>query len=153
MNPYHVARILVPVDGSIYSHHAAQHAVSLARLHAAELIFLHVVDGAVVEELAHRESDGELRAREHLIENGRVYLGDVARLAVEHGVAHRERIAEGDPCAAICDEATAAAVDLIVMGKVGRRGPRRLLVGSVTRRVIECCDHAVLVVSRPPAVL
>ena len=41
-------------------------------------------------------------------------------------------------------------VDLIVMGKIGRRGARRILVGSITRGVIECSDRAVLVITGPP---
>jgi nucleotide-binding universal stress UspA family protein len=121
----------------------------LARAHAAEVIFLHVVDSTVVEQLAQRQGDGESRARDRLFENGGVYLTDAARLAEEAGVPHREEIREGDPCTVICEAAAAAAADMVVMGKVGRRGPRRLLVGSVTRRVIEGGDHAVLVVSEP----
>ena len=58
-------------------------------------------------------------------------------------------IAEGDPCAVICDTAGAQDVDLIVMGKIGRRGARRILMGSVTRRVIESSDRPVLVVGAP----
>ena len=148
---YQISRVLVPVDGSEFSRYAAEHGVRLAQTHGAETIFLHVVDSEVVEQLAQRETDGELRARNRLFENGRVYLQDVARLADERKVPHREQIQEGDPCTVICEAADAAGADLIVMGKMGRRGARRILVGSITRGVIECCDRAVLVVSGPPA--
>jgi nucleotide-binding universal stress UspA family protein len=37
-------------------------------------------------------------------------------------------------------------VDLIVIGQVGSRGPRRILIGSVTERVIEHAPCPVLVV-------
>lgn len=154
---YHVARILVPVDGSEFSRNAAEHAVRLARALGAaaqgpptELIFLHVVDSQIIEQLAQQRRDGEAEVRDRLFEQGRIYLQDVARLAGEHAVPHQEDVQEGDPCTVICDTATARDVGLIVMGKIGRRGARRILVGSITRRVIECCDRAVLVVTGLP---
>jgi len=147
---YHLGRILVPVDGSECSRFAAEHATRIAQALGGELILLHVVDSQVVDQLAQREDDGEPRVRDRLIENGRVYLQDVAKLAEARNVPHSEQIQEGDPCSVICDAAAAANVNLIVMGKMGRRGARRILVGSITRRVIECSDRAVLVVSAPP---
>ena len=86
---YRIGRILVPVDGSECSRHAAEHGVRLAQVHGAAVIFLHVVDSQVVEQLAQQETDNE-QARERLFENGRVYLQDVARLAAERNLPHRE---------------------------------------------------------------
>ncbi len=148
--PYRVARILVPIDGSEFSRYAAEVAVRLAVAYGSELLFLHVVDNQVVDALAHEHADGERQVRERLSEQGHIYLKDVARLADEYGLAHRESVEEGDPCAAICDTAVHNDVDLIVMGKIGRRGARRILVGSITRGVIECSDRAVLVITGPP---
>ena len=145
-----IARILVPVDGSEYSRHAAQHAVRIGQAYGAEVVFLHVVDDQLVSQLADLEADGRERARERLAAQGAVHLRDVAQLAEQYGLAHREQVAEGDPCAVIADMAVHLGVDLLVMGKIGRRGTRRILVGSVTRRVIESVDLPVLVVSAPP---
>jgi nucleotide-binding universal stress UspA family protein len=142
---------MVPVDGSEFSRFAAEHAARVAQAYGAELILLHVVDEQVIEDLAQNANhDRALQVREQLRENGQMYLRDAARIADESHVAHREMIAEGDPCTVICDTATAQDVDLIVMGKIGRRGARRILMGSVTRRVIECTDKPVLVVGRRP---
>jgi nucleotide-binding universal stress UspA family protein len=144
-------RILVPTDGSEFSRYAAEHAVRLAQEYGAEVVFLHVVDDQIVGQLAHWEAhDGEAHARERLVEQGQIYLRDVARLAEGRGVAHREVIAEGDPCAVICDNATHYRVRLIVMGKIGRRGLRRILIGSITRRVIESTELPILIVTQPP---
>lgn len=149
----HIVRVLVPVDGSEFSRFAAENAARVAQAYAAELILLHVVDEQVVEELAQETNhDRAQQVREQLRENGQMYLRDAARFADECHVAHRELIQEGDPCAVICETAGAQAVDLIVMGKIGRRGARRILMGSVARRVIESTDKPVLVVGRrPPA--
>jgi nucleotide-binding universal stress UspA family protein len=146
---YHARRILVPVDGSEFSRYAAEEAIRMAQTYGSEVIFLHVVDREVVEALAQREGDGQSGVRDRLFQNGQVYLRDVARLAEEFKLTHREEVAEGDPSAVICDTAARADVDLIVMGRIGRRGARAILVGSITRRVIECCDRAVLVVPGP----
>jgi nucleotide-binding universal stress UspA family protein len=146
-----IARILVPVDGSEFSRYAAQHAVRIAQAYASEVIFLHVVDDQIVAELAQWESDdGAQRARERLVEQGQVYLRDVARLADEQGLAHREAIGEGDPCTVICETAGRVDASLVVMGKIGRRGTRRILMGSIARRVIESTDRPVLMISSPP---
>jgi nucleotide-binding universal stress UspA family protein len=145
-----IARILVPVDGSEFSRYAAEHAVRIAQAYASELVFLHVVDDQIVAQLAHAAPEnGEARARERLIEQGRIYLRDVARLAEERGLAHHEAVAQGDPCAVICDSATSYGVNLIVMGKLGRRGARRILIGSITRRVIESTELPILIVTGP----
>jgi nucleotide-binding universal stress UspA family protein len=147
-----LVRILVPVDGSDFSRFAAEQAARAAQAYAAELLLLHVVDEQVVEDLAQETNhDRAQQVREQLRENGQMYLRDAARFAEEYEVAHRELIGEGDPCAVICETAGAQDVDLIVMGKIGRRGARRILMGSVVRRVIESTDRPVLVVGRRPA--
>ncbi len=55
-------------------------------------------------------------------------------------------VREGEPYQEIVALADEIGVDLIVMGHVGRRGPRRILIGSVTERVIEFAHCPVLVV-------
>jgi nucleotide-binding universal stress UspA family protein len=150
-DPIRIVRILVPVDGSEFSRYAAEHAVRIAQAYASELVFLHVVDDQVVGQLAHGDpDDGQARARTRLVEQGEIYVRDVARLAEERGLAHREVVSEGDPCAVICDTALHSGVNLIVIGKIGRRGARRILVGSITRRVIESTELPILIVTGPP---
>ncbi len=149
-----IRRILTPIDGSEFSRYAAQQAIRLAQTHAAEVVFLHVVDDQTVAELAQWDGEGEAPAgeavvRSRLLDHGRTYLQAMARLAEEQGVAHREELREGDPCAAICDAARQLGADVTVVGRIGRRGARRILMGSITRRLIECSDRPVLVVTGP----
>jgi nucleotide-binding universal stress UspA family protein len=148
---YRITRILVPVDGSDFSRYAAEHAVRLARTYAAEVVFLHVLDEQIISEIGQQQGlDGEERTHERLLDHGEGCLRNVARLAEEHGVAHREVVAEGDPCAVICETAKRERVDIIVVGRIGRTGARRILMGSITRRLIESTDRPVLVVTAPP---
>ena len=55
---------------------------------------------------------------------------------VKEGKAHRIIVS-------VADELN---VDLILIGKVGQRGPRRILIGSVTERVLEGARCPVLVI-------
>jgi nucleotide-binding universal stress UspA family protein len=147
-----IVQILVPIDGSENARDAAQYAVRLAQAFESQVTFLHVVSDTVVAELAQRETgDGERRARDRLVEQGRAYLHDVARLAEQRAVQHRETIGDGDPCAVICETAASIGADLIVMGKIGHHGARRILVGSIARRVIESSERPVLIVGVSPA--
>jgi len=143
-------RLLVPVDGSEYSRHAAEHAIRIAQAYGAELLLLHVIDDQVLDQVAQRGEDRQ-RVCERLHDAGRGYLHDLGRHAASAGVAHREQIEIGDPAALICEVAARAQSDLVVIGKIGRRGARRIVMGSIARRVIEAAEIPVLVVSRPPA--
>jgi nucleotide-binding universal stress UspA family protein len=145
---HRIRRLLVPVDGSEHSRNAAEQAVRVAESQGAEIVFLHVVDPQVAAELEGLSLDGDTLGR--LRGQGRAFLEDAARLADEHGLAHREELAEGDPAAVICDVAAREDVDVIVVGRLGRRGARRILMGSITRRVIESGERPVLVVMGPP---
>ena len=54
----------------------------------------------------------------------------------------------GEPYNLIISAAKAKKADLIVMGSHGRRGLSRLLMGSVTERVIGHAKCAVLVIKK-----
>lgn len=150
-DPYRVRRVLVPVDGSELSRFAAEYAVRMAAAQGSDVVFLHVVDREVITALTHRGTVSEIAARQQLMDNGAVYLQDAARFADEGGVAHQEQVHEGDPAAAILDAAARIRADIIVMGRLGRHGARRMLMGSITQRVIECSDRPVLVINGPIA--
>ncbi len=140
--------ILAPIDGSENSVQAARLAFRVAKVCGAGVTLLYVVDTVVMDELRkfgqeHDQVQAELR------ENGWRYLDYAAKLAEEAGVAVQTELREGEPYAEIVSLADSMGADLIVMGHVGRRGPRRILVGSVTERVIEFAHCPVLVAKAP----
>jgi nucleotide-binding universal stress UspA family protein len=59
-------------------------------------------------------------------------------------------VLEGDPAAALLELAQKETVDLLVVGTRGRTGVRRLLLGSVSQKVMLDAGCAVLIVRRPP---
>jgi nucleotide-binding universal stress UspA family protein len=59
-------------------------------------------------------------------------------------------VLEGDPAAALLELAEKESADLLVVGTRGRTGVRRLLLGSVSHKVMLHAGCAVLIVRRPP---
>jgi nucleotide-binding universal stress UspA family protein len=142
--PFH--NILVPTDGSQPSVAAGQLAVQLAALHRARLTFVYVVDTSVVEALAHTPGKMAEHVEQELELTGQRYLNYLSRLAVNADLEANQVIRHGVPYSEIERLAREQQVDLIVIGQVGHRGPRRILIGSVTERVIEYAPCPVLVV-------
>ncbi|MCR4407182.1 MAG: universal stress protein [Anaerolineae bacterium] len=138
--------ILVPTDGSQPSVAAGRLAIQLAVLHQAQITFIYVVDDAVVEELAGASGRMAQQVRQDLEVTGQRYLSYLARLAADVSLTANQAIRYGTPYSEIESLAREQGVDLIVIGQVGRRGPRRILIGSVTERVIEHAPCPVLVV-------
>lgn len=138
-----IDKVLYPTDFSDHAGAALPWALRMAEKHGAELhllhaLVLHAADEARVEarweELA-EEARAELRA---MAEEGPV---PIVRLepAVRKGVA---------PAPVILEYAAEADVDLIVIGSHGRRGLRRLLLGSVAEEVVRTASCPVLTVRR-----
>ena len=73
-------------------------------------------------------------------------VAGVAREAVSRGLACQKKVAEGSAHRIIVESAQEWGAGLIVMGSHGRTGLRRLLMGSVTERVVSQAPCPVLVV-------
>ena len=143
--------ILVPTDGSESSIHAGRLAVQMASLHNSRMTLVYVVDSAIVQEMAGATSTSTDAMRQELEEKGQRYLDYLDRMARDRNVQTDQAILYGTPYWEIADLARERGVNLIVIGRVGRRGPRSALIGSVAERVLEYADCPVLVVSSTSA--
>ncbi|TAK32732.1 MAG: universal stress protein [Chloroflexota bacterium] len=139
-------RILVPIDGSQPSMQAAQVAIDIAREHHSALEGLYVVDTQVLDALARLTERRKSELQTELQTTGRRYLNELSRLARESGLTAEQALHEGAPYDQILAEAVRWHATLIVMGRVGRHGARRILLGSTTERVLEHGQTPVLVV-------
>ncbi len=144
-----IRKILVPIDGSAASRAAHSLALDLAAAYSAELIVLYVVDSSALEELSRLSGQEKPHLIHDMEESGRSLLASLTREADTRAVETTQDLHHGMPDEVIMREAARHRADLIVMGKVGRKGHRRSLVGSVTERVLEASDLPVLVVSPP----
>jgi nucleotide-binding universal stress UspA family protein len=141
MLPLHT--ILVPTDFSVRSKNALEVACSLAQDYHAHLIVLHVTPWrsiALVQ--GHMSFDSKLIHRDA--------QETLERLAVVPPTVHIERrVRAGNPVTQIVQQAQEVGADLIVMGTHGRSGLTRILLGSVTEKVMRRAPCPVLAVRMP----
>lgn len=134
--------ILVPTDGSAAAETAVKAALALAERFDASI---HVIN---VTELDDFPADVEPEATEKLIRQGEATLATITDQAAEVGVATTTNVIETtEPIhQAIIDYGTNHDADLIVMGTQGRTGLNRLVLGSVTERMLRVSPIPVLTV-------
>ena len=136
-----IKKILLAYDGSDPSKKALDAALNLAGKYQAELYVLTV---------AQPPDFGEDVETEAIIENSRSYhertLTPVRHLVGKGGVKAQFEVAVGHPAEQIIYHADRYRVDLIVLGHRGKSLFRRLLLGSVSKQVVQYADRAVLVV-------
>ena len=142
-------RILVATDGSKLSNMAVEHAISLADITGAEVVALKVVprypqtyfEGGVAlaaAEVARIEKQWNDEALEAV--NAVKAAGQKMEVKVKPVTVKSDLIAE-----AIIAAAKRNKVDLIVMASHGRKGIKRLLLGSETQQVLTHSHIPVLV--------
>jgi len=136
-------RILVPTDGSNTASLAATHAIQVAAEADAALHIVHVVDLTAVS-----GEYGTGRILETMRTAGQQAVDELVDQATEADISTVEAsILSGSPSRAVIDYATDRDVDCIVMGTHGRSGLDRLLLGSVTEKVVRLAEMPVLSVS------
>lgn len=142
-------RILVATDGSTLSKKAVNHAIGLAALCGAELVALKVVPRypqSYFEGSIPLSAEDVKRVENEWAEEGRAVVDAVKKAGEAKGVKVKPVTVKGD---IVSDALIAAAkrhkADLIVMASHGRRGIKRLLLGSETQHVLTHSHIPVLV--------
>lgn len=142
-------RILVATDGSSLSKKAVGNAISMAQLTGAELVALKVIprypqsyfEGGVA--LAASEIS---RIEKQWAEHGQSVVDAVMKAGTAKGVKVKAVTAKSDLVSdAILAVAKKHKCDLIVMASHGRKGIKRLLLGSETQQVLTHSHIPVLV--------
>ena len=142
-------RILVTTDGSSLSKKAVTNAIQLAATCGAELVAMKVVsrypqtyfEGSIpldAKEVGRIEKQWQDAAQEN--------LAAVQKAASAKGVSCKSVTVKSDVVSdAIIATAKKQKADLIVMASHGRKGIKRLLLGSETQQVLTHCHTPVLV--------
>jgi nucleotide-binding universal stress UspA family protein len=143
-------KILVAVDGSSASAKGLREAIRLAKAERARLFILHVVD----EYPALAALDGMVAAPgvdllPALREGGKRVLAKAQAVAARNGLKAKGILREmlsGPAAYPIVREARKLRADLIVLGTHGRRGVRRMVLGSDAEQVVRTASVPVLLV-------
>jgi universal stress protein A len=132
------SNILCPVDFDQNSLAAISVASELARENKAALYLLHVLHPAPEGDSSIGEIETAARTR----------LERIGHQRVKAGTSYELLVIKGDPAADVLQVASGLGADLIVMATHGRKGLRRLVLGSVAERVVREARCPVLTVKR-----
>lgn len=124
-------KILISTDGSIFSEFATREAISTAKRIGSSLIALSVYK---------RDENSQV---------AEASVGMVKDVAEKEGIKVEALTLKGEPYEVIVNTAEKKNAGFIVVGSHGRSGIERLLMGSVTERVIGHAGCPILVVRRP----
>ena len=137
--------LLLCVDGSPAATAATHAAVRLAAELSAKLHALFVLEDSGLAALVDRALDGQ-DASERMTETAEALHTRVGTIAAECGIAIEWILEEGEPFERILECARRLQPRFIVMGRTGRRGPGRSLVGSQVEHTLEFTQWPVIVV-------
>jgi nucleotide-binding universal stress UspA family protein len=141
------SRILVAVDGSLFSERALKCAVDLAKKYSAKLIIVHVVlrrfyavtpseAGVLAATVFAKEMEAE----------GKEIISKAEAYAKSQGADYECKLLQGVAAEEIEKTAASENVDLIVVGSRGLTEVRAFLLGSVSDKVSHHAKCSTLIV-------
>jgi len=132
-------KILLASDGTPASESALRKAIDLASYYEGCLCAIYAVD---MNEEFYANAPNAL---DGMIKRGKDVLHTLLMQAEEAGLEMETALREGEPYEIIADHAIKTGAQAIVMGTRGMTGIGRLIMGSVTEKVIGYVDCPVLV--------
>jgi len=142
MMPY-VERILLATDCSEFSEGAVQEAIFFAQACGATLTILHVIeDNPEFSTIGHATvRQMEISARDH--------LEKIHKMATNEGIKAEIVISHSDsPELIILEEVLKRKIDIVITGRRGRRGLKKILMGVVTEKVAAMVPCKTLIVPK-----
>ena len=138
------AKVLVAVDGSQYGDRAIQYVIDHFGSALAEVAVLGVLPIERAGAVGSASASPDRLDLEMDIER---QLGSACERLRDAGISCRPITRFGEPAEEILEMAREGRHDLIVMGRRGRGRVAKLLLGSVSERVVKTADCPVMVVS------
>lgn len=137
-------KIVIGVDSSEYSKAAVIEAANRLRKHGGSAVLVH---GVFFDEEEFSYSSEQLNKR---IEAGKQICSSMQQMVRdEFGIETNISVRHGEPHDVVVNTASEMGAEMIVMGTYGKKGLKRVLLGSVASKVIGNASCDVLVVKKP----
>ena len=145
-------KILLPTDGSKQAERAGEYAIASADLSGADIIVLYVIDTYYLDALPQQDLrdqlDKELREDgKRAVKIFKEKLEDSQCDGKCKNVNFTTLIKEGKPADVILKTIDKEGVDQVIMGKSGKHGLEKFLLGATTERVVRSANVPVNVIS------
>ena len=141
--------ILCATDFSDFSNHTVNFGVALAKEFEARLIICHVIDLSSVAIYGEFQLD-PVGQQNRIMEDASKQLEE---LTGDQPVAWEPLITVGKPADEISRAVEEKGIDLVITATRGRSGFKRLILGSVTERLMRILTCPLLVVRSPDGVV
>jgi nucleotide-binding universal stress UspA family protein len=145
-----IKKILVGADASDVSNRAVMMAAYLASIHDAELLILHVIRDmqlpAVLKEAPELEEFNHTR-EDILRQVATTILSEASALAKKEGALKiQTAIGSGDPASSVVGFAKRRNIDTIVLGTRGLGKMKGLVMGSLSRKILDIAEANCVIV-------
>lgn len=146
-----VQKILVPTDGSKQAEAAGEHAITTAGL-GDDIIVLYVIDIDYLKALPQQDLREQLEKNlreegKRTVEKFRQKIEDAKCEGYCRDVNLITKIKEGKPADVILKTIEEEGIDQVIMGKSGKHGIEKFIIGSTTDRVVRKARVPVNVIS------
>jgi len=141
-------KILIPTDGSQISDKAAKAGVALARALGAKVVAYYAVEPLPTMYLTNPNFDAETYrlAEKSAQQVGQKYVDKIGKIAKASGVPFISVATKAlSPSEGIIEVAKKQKCDVIIIASHGRSGFSKLLVGSVTQKIVALAHIPVIV--------
>jgi nucleotide-binding universal stress UspA family protein len=141
---FKVERILCPVDFSSNSKRALKNAITISRRFEAELVIMNVLELPGVKWLTSQKGSAE--EQDQRLKQQKEKFNQFVEDFNLVGLNCRQEIRNGEASSEILKAVSEHHIDLLLMGTAGKTGLSRLVIGSVTEKVIRevPCSFVVL---------
>lgn len=150
-SPLNINKILCPIDFSLESKRALKNAITLAHKFNAEIIILNVYDLSDLFPIRNKiKMDEHL---EYLQKNCENELNEFLKDFTYTGLNVTKEIKQGKPATEILKAIKRHEIDLLIMGTTGKSGINKILLGSVTEKVIKESTCSFITLKKEDAII
>lgn len=136
--------IVIPTDGSEHSESAAEVGFGIAEKMSAAVHVLSVGDTNLTQ--ISSIGGGPPKTKDDVTEIAAEWAADLAAAARAEDLETEEVVRTGIPAREIADYAAEIDAEMIVIGTAGRSGIERMVLGSVTNKVVRTAPVPVVTV-------